>query len=95
MRVDELVDVLLLDDQRRGQGDDVAGRADQAALLESLDEGGEGPLRRLAADRLQLDGADQADVADVDDVPASFSECSASSQYCASSAPRVSSPSSL
>ena len=49
--------------------DDVAGGADQDALLEAFEEGGE--ARACAGspgDRLELDGADQADIADVDDV---------------------------
>ena len=37
----------LLDDQRRRQRDDVAGGADQEALLEGLEEGREGALGRL------------------------------------------------
>ena len=58
----------LLDDQRRRHGDDVAGGADQDAVLEGLDEGREGPLGRRAGDGLELDRADQPDVADVDDM---------------------------
>ncbi len=45
-RADRLVDVRLLDDQRRRQGDDVAGGADQHAALEALAEDVEGALAR-------------------------------------------------
>ena len=65
--LDDPVDVLLLDDQRRRHRDDVAGGADQEPSLEGLDEGRERPLGRRARDRLELDRADEPDVADVDD----------------------------
>ena len=46
-RADELVDVLLLDDQRRREGDRVAGGSDQHATLPALEEDVEGTLARL------------------------------------------------
>ena len=61
--------------------DGVAGGADQDALLEGLEEGREGALGRLAGDRLEFDGADQAEIAHVDDVRQPLQRCSASSQY--------------
>src|SRR6478736_9056347 len=67
-RADRLVDVRFLDDQRRRQGDDVAGRADQDAALEAGAEDVEGAFAGAARNRLELDAADQADVADVDHV---------------------------
>ncbi|MNF02569.1 hypothetical protein D3C80_2017320 [compost metagenome] len=65
---EQFVDLRLGDDQRRRQRDDVAGGADQEAVLIGLQEGVEGTLGRLAGDRLQFDRADQADIADVDDI---------------------------
>ena len=47
---EQLVDVMFLDDQRRRQRDDVAGGADQKALLVGLQEGGKGALGRFAGD---------------------------------------------
>src|SRR5687768_14004313 len=67
-RVDDLVDVLALDDQRRRQRDDVAGGTYQHALVEAVEEDVERALARLTGDRLQLDAAHQAEVADVDHV---------------------------
>ena len=52
------VDLALLHDQRRRQRDDVAGRADQDALLVAAQEGLEGAPGRLARPRLQLDAGD-------------------------------------
>jgi hypothetical protein len=68
--VEQFVDLVLRDDQRRRQRDDVAGGADQQAVVIGLQEGREGALGRLAGNRLQLDGADQAEIADVDDMRA-------------------------
>src|SRR3989337_3317862 len=66
--IDELVDLLLFDDERRRERDDVTGGADQEAALERLDEARVGALRWLAGDGIALDGADQPDIANVDDV---------------------------
>ncbi|CCF20123.1 protein of unknown function [Pseudorhizobium banfieldiae] len=60
--------MVLLGDQRRRHGDDVAGGADQETVLVGLEEGGEGALGRLAGDRIEFDRADHTDVADVDHV---------------------------
>src|SRR3546814_630226 len=65
---EHLVDMTLLDDERRGERDDVARGADQQALLVAFEEGVEGALRRLAGARLQLDAGDDAEIAQVDDV---------------------------
>src|SRR3954467_2477525 len=67
-RAEQRVDLFLLDDERRRQRDDVAGRADQHALVVAGEEGVEGALRRLARDRLELDAADDAEIAHVDDM---------------------------
>ena len=66
----------LLDDQRRRQRDDVAGGADQHAALEAFD----GRRRTRACRAAPAIGsssiaADQAEVADVDDVRRALSEC--------------------
>src|SRR3990170_7898593 len=66
--IDQLVDLLLFDDERRLERDDVTGGADEEAALERFDEEGVGALSRLAGDGIELDGADQPDIADVDDV---------------------------
>ena len=66
--IDELVDLLLLDDQRRRQRNGVAGGPNQEPALERLDEARMGALAGLARDRIELDGADQPDIADVDDM---------------------------
>src|SRR5258707_11473187 len=63
---EDLVDVALVDDQRRRQRDDVAGGADQQALVVTAQEGLEGPLGRPPGKRLQLDGGDQAETAQID-----------------------------
>src|SRR5476651_1849825 len=65
---EQLVDLILLDDQRRRECDDITGGADQQPLLETFHERFIGPRTRLARPRRQLDAGDQADVADVDDV---------------------------
>src|SRR5690606_36957757 len=67
-RAEHLVDVALLQDQGRRQGDDVARGADQQALLEAAEERLEGPLRGLAGHRLQLDAGDDPEIAQIDDV---------------------------
>src|SRR6185503_20384818 len=67
-RVDDLVDVLTLDDQRRRQRDDVAGGAQKHAFVEAVEEDVERALGRLTGDRLQLDAAHQTEVANVDHV---------------------------
>ena len=46
-RADDLVDVLVLDDQRRRHGNGVAGGADQQALFPAVEEHRERPLARL------------------------------------------------
>src|SRR5687768_3051780 len=63
------VDVAAIEDQRRRQGDDVAGAADQQVVL------AERPLEHLVAAGAgragaarEFDRADQAEIADVDDV---------------------------
>src|SRR4030042_1426732 len=66
--IDELVDLLLFDDERRRERDDVTGGADQEAALERLDEERVGALCRLAGVGIELDSADQPDIANVDDV---------------------------
>src|ERR1700687_1434536 len=66
--IEELVDLLLFDDERRRERDDVTGGTDQEAALERLDEVHVGALRRLTGDGIELDGADQPDVADVEAV---------------------------
>src|SRR3990170_3833366 len=66
--IDQLVDLLLFDDERRRERDDVTGGADEEAALERLDEARVGALRWLAGDGIELDGADQPDIANVDDV---------------------------
>ena len=78
--IDELVDLLLFDDERRRERDDVTGGADEEAALERLDEVHVGALRRLAGDGIELDGADQPDIADVDDVRKALERVDASSQ---------------
>ncbi len=42
--IDELVDLLLFDDERRRERDDVTGGADEEAALERLDEARVGAL---------------------------------------------------
>src|SRR3990170_664808 len=66
--LDKLIDLLLLDDERRRERDDVAGCAHQESAVERLDEARMGAFARFAGDGLQLDGADQPDIADVDDM---------------------------
>src|SRR3972149_5634447 len=66
--IDELVDLLFLEYERRRERDDVTGGADEEAALERLDEARVGALRWLAGDGIELDGADQPDIANVDDV---------------------------
>src|SRR5438552_10662394 len=66
--IDQFVDLALGDDQRRRQRDDVARGADKRPALECLYERREGPLGRASGDRRQLDRADQADIANVDDM---------------------------
>ena len=71
--IDELVDLLLLDDQRRRERDGVAGGAHEEAAIERLDEARSAPAAiGLLWDRIELDGADQPDIADVDDVRQTF-----------------------
>src|SRR5262249_50918832 len=65
--IEHLVDVGLLDDERRREGDDVAGDADEQAVLIGLQEGVEGAPADLAGERLELDPADETEVAQVDD----------------------------
>ena len=68
-RAEQLVDLRLVDDQRRRQRDDVAGGADQHALVSKhFRKTSKARAVGLPGDRLQLDAADQAEVADVDDV---------------------------
>ena len=67
-RPHQLVDLLLADDERRRERDDVAGRADQHVLLEALQEHLERARAGLACDRLELDARDHAEVAHVRDV---------------------------
>ena len=57
-----------MDDQRRRQGDDVAGRAHEDAAVEGLDEARVRAPAGFVREGLELDGADETDVADVDDV---------------------------
>src|SRR5215468_2701087 len=64
--IEHLVDVGLLDDERRREGDDVAGDADQQAVLVGPQEGFEGAGAGFAGARLQFDAAEEAEVAQVD-----------------------------
>src|SRR4030095_2674214 len=57
--IEHLVDVGLFPDQGRREGDDVAGDADEQAVLVGLHEGLEGALGDLAGARLQLDCGDE------------------------------------
>ncbi len=61
--------VRLLDDQRRRQREDVAGEAHHHAGLEALDVHFQSAPADRACARLELDAADQAEIADVDHVP--------------------------
>ena len=63
--VEDLINLFFFDNERRRQGDDVARRANEDTLLECLEEAVKGAFSRLARDRLQLDGPDEADVADI------------------------------
>src|SRR5438034_131899 len=67
-RVEDALDLRFLDDQRRREGEGIAGIADEDARLEALHQ----PVVAAAAGgsrlRRQLDRAHQAEVADVDDV---------------------------
>src|SRR5260221_2446455 len=67
-RAEQRVDLFLVDDERRRQRDDVAGGADQHPLVVTGEEGIEGALRRLAGDGIELDAADDAKIAHVDDI---------------------------
>jgi hypothetical protein len=67
-RLHHLVHLPALDDQRRRQGDDVAGHAGQQAAVEGGLERRHGAGGRGAGTGLQLDAGDQAEVADVDHV---------------------------
>jgi flagellar biosynthesis/type III secretory pathway chaperone len=91
---DDILEMLLLCDQRRREGDDVAGHADQQALLEAIDEDVIGARARRAVARGQFDAGDEADRADVDDVRQTLQQCIAACQSSSSSAARVSRPSS-
>src|SRR5262249_13748720 len=70
--IEQLIDLFLLDDERRGERGDVAGGTPPKPPGGRLDEG------RLCApsagigDGPELDGADQPDIADVDDVRQAF-----------------------
>src|SRR6185436_18129889 len=70
--VEDPVDLRFLDDERRREGEDVAGPADQYARFEDLEEGFVGALAGRAGPRLELDRAHQADVAHVDDMAAAL-----------------------
>ena len=59
---------LLLDDQRRRERDDVARDAHEQSLLECAQEHVEAARPGLARNRLQLDRADQPEIAQVDHV---------------------------
>ena len=61
-------DLFFLDDQRRRERERVARRTNDDAVVEALAEYAHRTRRRLAFDRLQLDRANQAEVANVDDV---------------------------
>eukprot|EP01022_Parablepharisma_sp_SALTPOND_P021543 TRINITY_DN427_c0_g3_i1.p1 TRINITY_DN427_c0_g3~~TRINITY_DN427_c0_g3_i1.p1 ORF type:complete len:877 (-),score=398.28 TRINITY_DN427_c0_g3_i1:14792-17422(-) len=65
---EQLVDLLLVDHQRWRQGDDVAGHADQDAIVEGTHEGVIGAGADAAGNGRQLDAGDQADGAHVDDM---------------------------
>jgi len=55
-----------LDDERRRESDNVAGYADQQAPLEAIDEDIIGARARRTITRRQFDGADKAEIADID-----------------------------
>ena len=67
-RLDDLVDLRFLDDQRRRQADRLAGLAHQNALGKAGGEHLIGALQRRARPGLKLDRGDQADIAQVDDM---------------------------
>ena len=64
--------MLFFQHQRWRQGDDVACRAYQHAVGESLLEGVEGARAGLAGDGIEFDAGDQADAAQVDHVRQAF-----------------------
>src|SRR5690606_14097320 len=64
-QAEHLVDMLLLDDERRRERDDIAGRADEQPLLEAFEESLERARRRLAGPGFQLDRPDKAKVAKI------------------------------
>ena len=79
--IDELVDLALLDDQRRRQRDDVAGGADQEPALERLEEGAEARAWSAAP---AIGSSSTAPISPMLRMSMTcgrpFSECSASSQ---------------
>lgn len=79
------VDMVFFQDQGRRQGDDIAGDADQDILLvEAFGEYIIGTGAGLALARCQFNGADQTEVADVDDIRQSFELVDGIFQYCSS-----------
>jgi len=61
-------DLPLINNQRGRECERVAGRADNQSVVITIAKNLHGTGRWLAVDRLQLDGADQAEVTHVDDV---------------------------
>src|SRR5262249_2388569 len=70
--IEQLIDLFLLDDERRGKRDDVAGGTHQKPAVERLDEARMCSPSGGIGDGLEFDGADQPDIADVDDVRQAF-----------------------
>src|SRR6516165_4160037 len=70
--LEELIDLALLDNKRWRKRDNVAGGAHQETSIERLDEAGMRPLRRFARNRIELDSANQSDIADIDDMRQAF-----------------------
>ena len=66
----DLVDLALLDDEGRRDGEDVAGLAHENAVLVAIEEHIVAALAGLAWARFKLDAGNEAYIADVDDVRA-------------------------
>src|SRR5262249_938718 len=70
--IEQLIDLFLLDDERRGERDDVAGGTHQKPAVERLDEARMCSPSGGIGGGLEFDGADQPDISDVDDVRQAF-----------------------
>ena len=67
-RVENLVNMVLLNDQGWRKGDNIASRPDHQAFLVTFEKGVERPGRWLAGDRFKFNRPDKAQISQVNDM---------------------------